>query len=196
MEKGYSFLFVRPPGDVIAPNGFPADPRPQPPVGPKVFRDAMDIRIRVFCDEQNCGLDVELDEDDPRSWHWVCYHATREGQLEPIAVVRIVPPPHGPHPNGFSDPNEEPYVKLGRVATLPEHRGKGISRLLTEKALQWSFENRHEVSPEWRGLVLCHGQTSVEKMYQKLGFVTDERLGRWQEEGIEHLGMWRQLRDS
>ncbi|KIX94788.1 uncharacterized protein Z520_09478 [Fonsecaea multimorphosa CBS 102226] len=192
-QPEYGSLMSSPPGAVVAPKGFPADPRPTQ--GSKVFRDAMEIRVKVFCEEQNCSLEAELDEDDLRSWHWVMYH-TFSDRIEPASVIRIVPPPHDPHPNGFSDPNERPYVKLGRVATMPAHRGKGLSRALTETALQWSYEHRQEISPEWDGLVLCHAQVSVEKMYGKLGFVTDERLGRWMEEGIEHLGMWRDLKLS
>lgn len=42
-------------------------------------------------------------------------------------------------------------------------------------------------------MVLVHAQVSVEKVWEKMGFVTDPRLGRWDEEGIEHLGMWKRV---
>ncbi|ETI19792.1 hypothetical protein G647_08805 [Cladophialophora carrionii CBS 160.54] len=190
-QSEYKIAMLPPPGDVVAPNGFPADPRPKN--APGVFLDAMDLRIEVFCDEQHCALEPELDEDDLRSWHWVAYRRTESGAEEPVSVIRIVPPPHGPHPNGVSDPDEEPYVKLGRVATKANHRGKGLSRLLTEEAFQWLAAHKDEVAAGYNGLVLCHAQVSVEKMYAKLGFVTDEKLGRWDEEGIEHLGMWKRV---
>lgn len=76
---------------------------------------------------------------------------------------------------------------------MANHRGKGLSRLLTEEAFRWLAAHKSEVAVGYNGLVLCHGQVSVEKMYAKLGFVTDERLGRWNEEGIEHLGMWKRV---
>ncbi|OQV05915.1 hypothetical protein CLAIMM_10571 [Cladophialophora immunda] len=194
-DPDYNIMMCPPPGDDAAPHGFPADPRaPESPK--KIFRDAMEVRIKVFCDEQKCPLEAELDEDDLRSWHWIVYGWDPAGEITPVACLRIVPPPHLPHPNGFSDPDEKPYVKLGRVATLPEHRGKGLGRRLTETALQWSYANSLAIHPEWDGLVLAHAQVAVEKMYEKLGFVTDERLGRWDEVGIEHLGMWRQLRHT
>lgn len=180
-----------PPGDVVAPQGFPADPRPKG--APQIFLDAMDVRIKVFCDEQNCALEPELDEDDPRSWHWVAYSTGGPGPDEPLAVIRIVPPPHGPHPNGFSDPEEEPYIKLGRVATMATARGKGLSRLLSEEAFRWLAVHHEEVGSGWKGLILTHAQVAVEKMYARLGFVTDDKLGRWDEEGIEHLGMWKRV---
>lgn len=180
-----------PPGSIVAPNGFPANPRPAG--APKIFLDAMEVRIKVFCDEQNCDLEPELDEDDPRSWHWVAYHTTDSGQEEPVSVIRIVPPPHGPHPNGFNDPREEQYVKLGRVATMANHRRKGLSRLLTEEAFRWLAAHKSDIGTEYNGLVLCHAQVVVEQMYARLGFVTDQKLGRWDEEGIEHLGMWKRV---
>ena len=188
----YKVAFLPPPGDIVAPNGFPANPRPQG--APQIFLDAMKVRIAVFCDEQKCALEPELDEDDPRSWHWVAYRTSVSGTGEPVAVIRIVPPPHGPHPNGFADASEEPYVKLGRVATMADSRGKGLSRLLSEEAFRWLTAHADEVGAGWKGLVLCHAQVSVERMYEKLGFITDDKLGRWDELGIEHLGMWRRLR--
>ena len=180
-----------PPGIIVAPNGFPANPRPKG--APQIFLDAMDVRIEVFCDEQNCALEPELDEDDPRSWHWVAYDLTEAGRRKPVSVIRIVPPPHGPHPNGFSDHDEEPYMKLGRVATIARYRGQGLSRLLTEAAFRWLAAYKNEIAVGYNGLVLCHAQVAVEKMYARLGFVTDEKLGRWEEEGIEHLGMWKRI---
>lgn len=180
-----------PPGNIVAPHGFPADPRPAG--APKTFLDAMDVRIKVFCDEQKCDIEPELDEDDPRSWHWVAYTSGGAGPDEPVSVIRIVPPPHEPHPNGFHDPAEESYVKLGRVATMPNARGKGVSRRLSEEAFRWLAAHSEEVGFAWNGLVLTHAQVAVEKMYNKLGFVTDEKLGRWDEVGIEHVGMWKRI---
>jgi len=191
----YTIAMQAPPGDIVAPHGFPADPRPAG--APKTFLDAMDVRIKVFCDEQHCAIEPELDEDDPRSWHWVVYPVESASDAsnpgEPVSVIRIVPPPHGPHPNGDQDPDEEPYVKLGRVATVQHARGKGLSRLVTEEAFRWLSDHSDEVGHGWKGLVLTHAQVDVQKMYAKLGFVTDEKLGRWDEEGIQHLGMWKRI---
>jgi predicted GNAT family N-acyltransferase len=185
-DPRYRIAMQPPPGSGVAPEGFPAEPRPKG--APQVFLDAMDVRIKVFCDEQKCDIEPELDEDDPRSWHFVLYD-----QEEPVSVIRIVPPPHGPHPNGYEHPNEEPFVKLGRVATMKHARGKGLSRQLTEEAFSWLSKNNKDVGHDWHGNVLCHAQVVVERMYQKLGFTTDEKLGRWDEVGIEHLGMWKRI---
>jgi predicted GNAT family N-acyltransferase len=190
----YRIAICPPPGKVVAPDGFPADPRPKG--APKVFLDAMDIRIKVFCDEQKCAIEPELDEDDMRSWHFVAYKNGENGASPselPVSVIRIVPAPHGPHPNGYEDANEEPYVKLGRVATLKEYRGKGLSRLLSSTAFTWLSKNSEAAGKGWTGGILVHGQVDVEKMYQRLGFETDDKLGRWYEEGIEHVGMWKKI---
>ncbi|KAK5945108.1 hypothetical protein PMZ80_002312 [Knufia obscura] len=181
-----------PPGSIVAPNGFPADPRPKD--APQVFLDAMDIRIKVFCDEQKCAIEPELDEDDPKSWSWVAYQQSPETkQKVPVSTLRIVPPPHPPHPNGFHDASEEPYVKVTRVATMSHARGQGLNKFLMNHALDYLASQPGLISSDWRGLVLTHAQVSVEGLYVKLGFTTDDRLGRWDEEGIEHLGMWKKL---
>ena len=153
----------------------------------------MAIRVAVFCEEQHCALDAELDVDDGRSWHWVLYETHEDQPSAPVSVIRIVPPPHEPHPNGFVDVDEEPYCKLGRVATLKRARGRGLSRMLVDEACKWLGENSGEVGEGWTGNLLAHAQVEVEGMYKRQGFVTDERLGRWDEEGIEHLGMWRRV---
>ncbi|KAK5097345.1 hypothetical protein LTR70_002609 [Exophiala xenobiotica] len=181
-----------PPGSVVAPNGFPADPHPKN--APQIFLDAMEVRIKVFCDEQKCAVEPELDVDDPKSWSWVAYQQSLGSKVRvPVSTLRIVPPPHPPHPNSFHDPDEEPYMKLTRVATMSHARGQGLNKLLMNHAFDYLVSQPERVSSEWRGLVLTHAQVSVEGLYAKLDFVTDDRLGRWDEEGIEHLGMWKRL---
>lgn len=91
------------------------------------------------------------------------------------------------------DPAEKPYIRLARMAVLPEARLKGLARWLCEEALRWAMRNAVEIGEDWQGLVLVHAQVGVEKTWERLGFKTDTRLGRWNEEGIEHLGMWTQL---
>ena len=187
LPEGYTSVIVPPPGPSIAPNGFPT--QPLPPNASQAFLDTMAVRIAVFCDEQKCSPEAELDEDDPRSWSWNVYNP----QSQPVSTIRLVPPPHPSHPNGYQDPDEEPYVKLTRVATLAQERGKGLSKNLLRTALSWASSHGAEIRNGWEGLVLIHAQTSVEAMYAKMGFVTDIRLGTWDEEGIEHVGMWKSI---
>ncbi|KAJ0418556.1 acyl-CoA N-acyltransferase [Aspergillus carlsbadensis] len=108
----------------------------------------------------------------------------------------------------------EPYIKFGRVAVLAGYRGLGLARRLMETGIKWAEENAGEINralavvvekerkgteaesvpvPVWKGLALVHAQVGVEKMYGRLGFVTDESMGTWVEEGIAHVGMWKRL---
>ncbi|KAA6412137.1 MAG: GNAT family [Lasallia pustulata] len=214
----------------------------------------MSIRERIFVHTQSVPLENELDADDPRSWHWVAYASVgapkanrssssssssggeqrrpSESGRVPVGTLRLVPPPHPPHPqpegryavdnSGDAAPGaeraanrksawhdgKEAYVKLGRLATLQEYRGLGLGRLLVNTALEWVRRNAEAVSvgggdavererggveERWRGLVLVHAQVGVVGFWRGLGFVVDEGLGEWWEEGIRHVGMWRRL---
>lgn len=130
-------------------------------------------------------------------------------------------PYHGK--TGLWDGREQ-YIKIGRLATLAEYRGKGVAARLVENALQWAGAHRVELSAcpmrerqgrdgspaggrkrveggeegeeGWKGLVLSHAQSEVKGWWAKMGFVEDEGLGRWWEEGIEHVGTWRRVRDD
>jgi len=133
----------------------------------------------------------------------------------PIGTIRLVPPPHDVHPNGKSttavhtNPNES-YVKLGRLAVIKEFRKAGIAKLLIETVLAFARDHPYEVVPQldptmmeelkhegismdFQGLVLVHAQTGVQKVWKRYGFETDESMGVWDEEGIDHVGMWKKV---
>lgn len=233
---------LAPPGDTIASYDRKAPPDTQPDSVPSTFLEAMSIRKEVFCDEQGVPLENELDADDPRCWHWVAYASVgntldggrgRDGMASrvPVGTIRLVPPPHPPHPAPDShhaidhtegdtgavrheeQEDEEPYIKLGRLAILSPYRKLGLSRLLVSAALSWASKNPELILPPlepteaeaiaqrengkeppvWKGRVLVHAQESVQGLWQKLGFVKDEGMGTWDEEGIMHVGMWRVL---
>ena len=180
----------------------------------------MIVRMRVFVDEQKCSAEAEIDSDDARSWQWVLYDPA-SATKDPVAVIRLVPPPQPPHallthPGDVATQDlpeydwlHEPCIKLTRVAVIPEYRGRGLGRHLVEMALAWATEHVGEIDEaaaqlalrekwtgpiaKWKGLVLVHAQVDVELMYRGLGFQTEESLGRWDEEGIEHVGMFRRL---
>ncbi|KAH0541967.1 hypothetical protein FGG08_003599 [Glutinoglossum americanum] len=235
--------FQRPPGASIAKYDRSKPSQEQDASVPQYFKDCMEVREEVFVREQKVPIENEFDEDDARSFHWVVFASVSTGSQKggrknsqtsqvPVATVRLVPPPHPPHPAPGSehkiDNNEpsnssqtlthpngnEPYIKLGRLATLPAYRGLGLGRLLMNTVLEWAANNRNIIQPllppmtreaqligrglseplqRWRGLVLVHAQLDVEKMYLKWGFVTDKEMGVWDEEGIQHVGMWKRL---
>lgn len=86
---------------------------------PGTFLDAMDVRIPVFATEQNVPVELEFDTDDSRARHWVVYASVNKTESPqvladdgvtvlqarrsstatvPIGTVRVIPFPHGPHP--------------------------------------------------------------------------------------------------
>ncbi|KAI0451803.1 hypothetical protein F5B21DRAFT_485652 [Xylaria acuta] len=288
---------------------------------PSPFRDAMEVRERVFVTEQGCSLEFEYDADDARSCHWIMYasvnttiqHEERDPetlelvrprrsitQTVPIGTLRIVPFPHPPHPpdgaryvNGVLQPAEdvldaassskpshngsqngsgktkesspsngngngnctaaaaapppppsrrrramtlvdqrrmsapmpfgtdretdyhngkEPYLKLGRVAVVPEYRDHRVADQLWDAAKQWlerhptyfnpsikelgmdvmKVNNTRDV-PEWHGLVCVHAQEAAVNAYERWGFRVDKGMGKFYVENIPHVGMWERL---
>ena len=246
---------VRPPGPLVYDYPIRGNVEPSSTSIPTGFLDAMVVRKNVFVEEQGCRLENEIDDDDARSWHWVVYASvsTKDGaekQTEPstgseyerrkslggqvpVTTIRLVPPPHTPHPAPGSidglggvkvetvddcdrktamHDGKEMYVKLGRLATVKGYRGLGLARLITNAAVDWAAKNKKILDAlpsdpvgretvrrnrlEWKGLVLVHSQVSVVKFYESLGFAEDKELGTWNEEGIEHVGMWKRLEVS
>lgn len=167
--------FLPPPGPTLAKYDSAALHTSQPADVPEIFRDAMSVREDVFVKEQKVALENEVDIDDARSFHWVAYasvgtsssdgaaamdgvnkdsattaeHPGRKGSTAmrlAVGTIRLVPPPHPPHPEPGSShkidnheglPHEmqsglsktemhdgkEPYVKLGRLSVLEPFRG-------------------------------------------------------------------------
>lgn len=171
--------FLPPPGVALAKYDSKALHTSQPDDVPETFCDAMSVREEVYVEEQKVPLENEFDMDDPRSFHWVAYASVgvsseqqqadaenaQEGRLGQqgrrksstanklaIGTIRLVPPPHPPHPLPGSEhaidnhegvpregesgatqasahAGEEPYIKLGRLAVLPAFRGNVCARV-------------------------------------------------------------------
>jgi predicted GNAT family N-acyltransferase len=167
--------FLPPPGLALANYDSAALHTTQPQDVPEIFRDAMSVREDVFVKEQNIALENEVDMDDARSFHWVAYASVgttsgdgnaamdgvnkdsatsaektgRKGSTAiglPVGTIRLVPPPHPPHPepgsshkidnheglpkdmqSGLSKTEmhdgKEAYIKLGRLSVLQPFRG-------------------------------------------------------------------------
>lgn len=244
--------------------GRPADE--QPITVPLRFIHAMEVRQKVFVEEQGVPAENEFDVKDRSSCHWVAYKTIRkevEAEVKdeagnvivprksettriPIGTIRLVPFPHEPHPikgakywggsteeeirgekvwkpertelgycidraTSFHD-GQEPYLKLGRLAVLPEYRRTRTASLLVKTAIEWMCANPNRwdpsakakglarlcatsdgVIPRWMGLVCVHAQERVIEVWKKFGFEIDEKMGSWHEEGMLHVGMWRKV---
>ncbi|KAF2965466.1 hypothetical protein GQX73_g8113 [Xylaria multiplex] len=107
---------------------------------------------------------------------------------------------------------KEPYVKLGRLAVLPEFRGHQVAVQLWNAAKKWLRENptyfnpsvkelgmdtmkvgNADDIPKWNGLICVHAQEAVVKVYERWGFKVDKGMGKFYEEGIPHVGMFQRL---
>ena len=94
----------------------------------------------------------------------------------------------------------EPYITIGRLATIKEFRGRGYARIMVEKAVEYARTHQGDMVNSqgqgvgvWKGLVGAHAQLEVLRFYEGLGFEVDEGMGRWWEEGIEHVGIWKRV---
>lgn len=213
-ELDYTMQHLPPPGDAISLYNATQLPTLQTSTAiPQIFLDAMTIRETVFCQEQHCELANELDLDDPRSHHWVLYSsaksstATPAPRMIPIGVIRLVPPPHAPHhgtaavasdgDDGELQVGGEPFIKFGRLAVLPAYRKGGFAGRLLVAAMEFARDQaglfKDESGKEWRGRVLVHAQARLERYYAKFGFKKDVGMGVFDEEGIDHIGMWKTL---
>jgi predicted GNAT family N-acyltransferase len=148
--------------------------------------------------------------------------AGNEHSRFPAGTIRLVPMPQEDshdakialglkHGKTEMWDGKEVFVKLGRMATLKEYRKLGLGRRLVDTAIEWlecNYEKvvgkvgaevdetdveRIEAMGKWNGLVLVHAQKVIERFWASCGFVNDEEMGEWWEDGIEHVAMWRRV---
>ena len=127
------------------------------------FNDLRLVRETVFVLEQQVPIEEEWDELDPHCRHVLA----RDNHHRAIGTGRLTP-----------------ERKIGRMAVLPEWRGKGVGDAMLlalmdqARAMGW---------PE----VSLNAQVSAERFYLRHGF--QPYGGRFMEAGIEHQAMRRAL---
>ena len=119
-------------------------PEIRPIRGPEEFAEALQVRVLVFVAEQGGPLTDEPDARDDAARHWVVLEGGRI-----VGTARVYEPEPG-------------VAKIGRVALLPEVRGRGWGALLMETLLA-----------ECRGEVILDAQVHVIPFYQRLGFAAE-----------------------
>ena len=135
---------------------------------------AMEIRRRVFADEQRVADLRVSDPDDARSVIALARVMTEEG-LIPAGTGRLTPSPLTGGP-----------ALVAWVATLPEWRGHGVGHEVMEFLL-------HEAEKAGTQQVVLAAQAHAESFYRRLGFTPGGPL--YDVRGIPHLRMtWQKRR--
>ena len=122
------------------------------------------VRFAVFVREQGIPADLELDDRDAAATHAVAFDATGA----PLATGRLLTDAH-----------------IGRMAVLPEHRGKGLGASIL-RALVAIAAGRGTTA------LRLHAQTSAIGFYRREGFATEGEP--YEEAGIPHQTMVRVVR--
>jgi len=127
-------------------------------------RDALRaVREAVFVREQGVPLALELDAQDPDCLHVLA----RDAEGRPIGTGRLTP-----------------AHTLGRMAVLPEWRGRGVGAAMLAALTELARAQR------WKAIEL-HAQASAIGFYARHGYLPAGP--RYMEAGLEHQSMRRSL---
>jgi len=126
------------------------------------FIDAIRIRVDVFIREQGFEPGWEPDEDDKVSKHFI---AVIDGEIVAAARCRET---------------AKSEIKIERMVTKKDSRGKGIGKAL----LEFMLEDIREQSPK---KIWLRSQVRSMKFYEKCGFkVTTKPFDMW---GVPHIDL-------
>lgn len=128
--------------------------------------DAVSVRVAVFVDEQGIPREEEIDEFDDVAVHCVGYG----DDGAPVAAGRLV--------------LVDGYGKIGRMAVLKQHRGRGLGARVLD-ALE------REGAARGVRLFKLSAQLSARVFYDRAGY---EAIGSvYDEVGIPHIAMEKRI---
>jgi len=125
--------------------------------------DLLAVRRAVFVEEQGVPEDLEIDEHDPDSLHFLALAP----RALPVGTARLLP-----------------SGRIGRVAVLAPWRRRGVGRTLMKTALA-------AASARGDAELLLHAQEHSIPFYESLGFIGVGPM--FDEAGIPHREMRRHL---
>lgn len=130
--------------------------------------DAFYIRKKVFVEEQNVPLHIELDEFDLESTHFVLYE-----KGEPIGAgrIRLI---------------DETTGKIERISILPQYRGRNFGKLIMEEVEKEARSHRLQK-------LKLNAQIHAIPFYEKLGYVVTSP--EFLDADIVHRAMEKNLTD-
>lgn len=125
------------------------------------------VRKQVFVNEQGVPVELEIDEHEQDSEHFVAY----DGDQNPIGAGRL-------------RPLNESEGKVERIAVINRARGTGVGFAIMMKI---------EALARKKGLktLLLHAQDHAEAFYSRLGYETISEP--FEEAGIMHVKMKKEL---
>ena len=132
-----------------------------------VGRDATQLRMAVFVQEQGIDPAIELDEHDAAAVHAVAYNRL----AQPIATGRLL----------YAAPGD---ARIGRMAVDRVVRGQRWGRMVLDALVQ-AAQARGDAE------VTLHAQRSAEGFYRRAGFEVQGEP--FEEAGIAHITMRRPL---
>ncbi|KIH71465.1 GNAT family N-acetyltransferase [Salinicoccus roseus] len=130
-----------------------------------MYNQCLEIRKRVFVEEQNVPMDREVDEYEDTATHILLIDD------EPIGTVRY-------------RPASEDMIKIERMAVLPEERGRKLGFKLME------FVHDHAREHGYTRAKLG-AQVHAVDFYKKLGYTVSS--DEFEDAGIPHVYMERAL---
>ena len=133
----------------------------------ELYDQCLDIRMKVFVEEQDVPSDVEVDEYEDICTHFALYDDSGEA----VGTVRY-------------RPLEDGMIKVERMAVLKEHRGKKYGYDLMEGVHQHARSAGHLKSK-------LGAQVHAIPFYEKLGYAVSS--DEFDDAGIPHKYMTREL---
>ena len=127
----------------------------------KLYRQALEIRRKVFIDGQNVDPALEIENEEK------CTHYLLFLDNQPIGTARWRETKKG--------------IKLERFAILDEHRNLGYGSIILEKVMA-------DILPLGR-MIYLHSQLQAVNYYKRQGFIKTGEI--FQEAGIDHYLMMR-----
>ena len=128
----------------------------------KELSDVFKIREVVFVKEQNVPRDIEMDEFDTNSKHFIVLYSNK-----PIGCARI----------RFIGK----MAKLERIALLKRYRGKGFGKIMMNYLIKYCKNKNVEE-------IVMNAQYYLKNYYDKFGFRPKGKT--FMEAGIKHIEMY------
>jgi predicted GNAT family N-acyltransferase len=126
---------------------------------------ALELRGRVFCEEQGVSFEADQDGRDAEATHIV---AVDDGVV--IGTCRLL--------------FRGQVARLGRLAVARERRGENVAAEILREADRIATEAGSES-------IALHAQTYAQTLYERAGY--QEYGPTFVEEGIEHVAMEKRL---